>query len=847
MADTTTIVSIPRQLTPLIGRERELNAIQALLCTSSRLVTITGIGGIGKTRLAHQVALELEPEFAAGAMFVSLADIREADQIAFEVTRTLGISITSGGVESIIETLGHEPRLLVLDNLEQIPAAGTVIANMLEHLPNLAMLCTSQIPLNVPGEHLFPLHAMPTPAPDQPATGPAVELFQTRARAVNPHLQYDGAQADIVAEICRMVDGIPLAIELAAGRTSILTPTELRDRLGNRLEVLAGGSATMPNRLRTMRNAIAWSYDLLDDDQKRVFRYISVYSGGISLAAITDTLSTLEITDSTLDVVDFLVTRGMLQRIDSRTSSPRYQMLPTLREFGAEQLAADGDDFGARLSHGNYVVNLAEDAEPHLQSAGQAAWLDRLDDDLDNIAVASTWAASHRPDITLRVISSIWRFLQFRSQVPRFLTLGQQALEADLPSDVLAKGWSGVGLLMGHLQQDSNDAYETAIRHARIAGDAGMEVRSISGLGYNALVRGDLEKAQSYYEQSLEMNEALSSDHGLSSTHTNLGIIHAYRGEFDHALERLHTATRYAHAAGDRAAIARLHNNMAAISNNMGRHKAGREYAEKALAIAREMQNDQETFNSLWVLANSHQALDAWEESERLIAEAIPLAHKAGRLTEALDLKTSLIDIHLHRKNIPAANQEVVDILTAAAADPERHSSAIVACAGSVISYAPGHVKRKSLAELIGGVQAWRERQVSVKIQQPDAALREHLESIKDDPDPEMQNALAAGSQWNLAQLQSSALSMALEIKSSLPTVPVAEAEAPRANVNLTARELDVLAKMAKGHTNAEIADELFISERTITTHASNIFGKLEVKNRSAAVAYARKAGLLQA
>ncbi|MGH2530939.1 MAG: ATP-binding protein [Thermomicrobiales bacterium] len=439
---------LPAPVTPLVGRERETKDVQDLLLRDGvRMVTLTGPGGVGKTRLALDVATALESEFG-GVGFVSLAPIRAVDLVPSAIARSLGIR--ESGTQPLDERLRARLRdahlLLLLDNFEHVEDAAPLIAELLVACPRIRALVTSRAPLRVSGEHEYPVPPLRVPeTPVRPAVADlarteAVTLFCQRARAVRPDFVLHEANAAVVAEICRRLDGLPLAIELAAVHIKVLSPRDLLTRLTNRLQILVGGSRDLPARLQTMRDAIAWSYDLLSPEEQALFRRLSIFVGGCTLDAAKwvmaeggkrkadateaegrgrkaesdDGSAAVRRPPSASDVLDgiaSLVDKSLLRRTDQDEGEPRFEMLETIREYGVDQLAASGEETTARARHTAWYLALAERAEPELTGPEQISWLERLECEHANLRGALAWLSEgERAEQALRLAGALSHF-----------------------------------------------------------------------------------------------------------------------------------------------------------------------------------------------------------------------------------------------------------------------------------------------------------------------------------------------------------------------------------------------------------------------------------------------------
>jgi predicted ATPase/class 3 adenylate cyclase len=406
--------NLPLQPTPLIGREKEVAEVCDLLRgETTRLLTLTGPGGIGKTRVALQAAADLLEDFPDGTFFVPLATLTDAELFSSAVAETFGVKETADQPldESLKDYLSERRMLLLLDNFEQVLEAATAVTELLAGAPGLKVLATSRAPLGLYGEHVFPVP--PLSMPDLKSPPPlerftqyeAVGLFVERARAVKPDFKVTNESAPAVAEICVRLDGLPLAIELAAARITMLPPRAMLQRLTSRLKLLTGGARDLPERQRTLRATIEWSHALLEEGEQLLFGRLAVFSGGRTLEAIEAICDTRS--DLTVDVfegVSSLLDKSLLRQEEGANGEPRFVMLETVHEFAREKLQGSGEAEQIKRVHAEYFLTLAEEAYPELKGANQLQWLERLEVEHDNMRAALSWTLERKEvEVALRL------------------------------------------------------------------------------------------------------------------------------------------------------------------------------------------------------------------------------------------------------------------------------------------------------------------------------------------------------------------------------------------------------------------------------------------------------------
>jgi len=512
---------------PLVGREHQVRRVREQLSDhhEGRLLTLTGPGGVGKTSLALVAAAGLRAAFPGGVTWVPLASLVDAALLPTAVAHALGLVDTGGSPapEALRAVLDERRTLVVLDNVEHLAAAGYV-SDLLATCPQLTVLATSRSPLEIRAEQEFPVPALPTPSdvPGLPvhavAANPSVDLFLRRAQAVKPTFVLTQTNAEAVAAICRCLDGLPLAIELAAARIRVLPPQAMLERLGDRLSFLTGGASDLPQRQRAMRATVAWSYDLLSEAHREVFTQLAVFDGSFGFAALEAVLPTDSMT--LLDGIETLHRSNLLLLADSADDEARFRMFGTVRDFGLEGLARRDDAEELRERQATYYLAFAEDAAGRFYGPESTRWLDRLEDDRANLRAALRWFLDRRDVVQgLRLCAALWWFWYVRG----YATEGRAALTAflDLPmpaSSQAVRPRAEALLGAGQLAQTQGDyaaarrSLADSIRLYRSVGDERSTAAALLAAGFTARVQEDYQPARDLLERSL----ALARDNGYS-------------------------------------------------------------------------------------------------------------------------------------------------------------------------------------------------------------------------------------------------------------------------------------------------------------------------------------------
>jgi predicted ATPase/DNA-binding CsgD family transcriptional regulator len=754
------------------------------------------------------VAASLHNSFANGAYFVSLAPVSNPELVLSTIAQTLGVREASG--ETILGTLCAALRdrhlLLILDNFEQVVSAGPRVLDLLQCASRLQVLVTSRTVLRVYGEQeyaVLPL-ALPDPSqkesPEQLAKYEAVRLFIERARAVKPGFGVTKSSASVVAEICRQLDGLPLAIELAAARIKLLSPPAILKRLDQRLPLLTRGATTLPYRHQTLRDAIAWSYDLLSDEEKRLFRALSVFVGGCTLEAAEAVCGAQPITDhrppatnpsvlspqsSVLDGLAALVDKSLLRQEEQEDGEPRFYMLETIREFALGELVIRGEAEGMRQRHADYFLALAELAEPGLMGSELALWLGRLDGDHDNLRTALSWLLEQEEAETaenaLRLLLALRYFWDRRIHISEYERWMERALAQVGPEATLLRLRAlRVCRVQATKQNDFSRARawaEQAVAMARELGDKWQITESLSGLALVEYMQGDYDTARSLMEGSLAIYRELGADLYIARTLNNLGEVARYQGDYRHAEGLYKESLSLFREAGEKSGIMAAVINLGLCAYHLGNLQEARAAYLEALALAQETHSQNATAT---VLTNLSSVI--LSESPGIEADEAP----------------------------QAATQDLEGM--------------------------------EQIARFSGLAAAMLERS-GRRLEAPDQAEYDHNVATARARLGEAAFT-AAWNEGNALTLQD-ALPLALEAPTAhVPATPVRARAVSRSGIPasseqaLTRREIEVLRLVAVGLTNPDIAEHLSLSIYTVQTHLRSVFSKIDVKTRTAAVHY---------
>ncbi|HEX2739681.1 MAG TPA: helix-turn-helix domain-containing protein [Rubrobacter sp.] len=640
-AAVTPMSTLPSSLTPLLGREREVEEIDKLLRRAAvRLLTLTGPGGIGKTRLVTEVARMADGDFPDGVAFVALAPLGDAALVMPTVSQVLGLREVAGvhPIESLRQHLREKTFLLVLDNFEHVAEAAPEVVDLLGSCPNLSVLVTSRAPLRVRGEREYSVSSLAVPDPtrlpeaDEVARTPAAELFVERAEEASPSFELTEANAASVAAICWRLDGLPLALELAAAQTRFLGPTALLSRLDRALE--AGGARDLPERQRTMRSTLDWSHDLLHEPEKELFRRLSAFAGGFTLETAEDVGAAGSVeAEDVFVLLGNLVEQSLVVVETTLEGRTRYRMLEPVRQYALERLRESGEADEARKRHVRHFLALAEQAEPHIKGLDQATWLDRLETENDNLRAAIGWSIETGDAQSASrfgwVLSMYW-VMRSRHSEGR-LWMEQTVARNDLPDETRAKAlWALAACVYGSGDDERLMAIsEEGVAVSRRVRDARAEAYLVGMGGFAALQLGDLDRATRDLEESLRLDRELGDDWAAAHILTHLAVVPFRQGNFPRVAAYAEEALELTERTGDRLAANIALYLLAQSALASGEHEQARVYFRDALVLTFEVSD---LTNAAYCL----QGLAAVAEAQGEPSRAATLLGAAEALLEAV-------------------------------------------------------------------------------------------------------------------------------------------------------------------------------------------------------------------
>jgi predicted ATPase/DNA-binding SARP family transcriptional activator/DNA-binding CsgD family transcriptional regulator/Tfp pilus assembly protein PilF len=790
--------NLPVPRTSFVGRGRELGEIERTL-TMTRLLTLVGTGGSGKTRLALRVAADLAGAYPDGVRFVGLAGLSESGLAAQEVADTLGVREESGRplVEVLAESIGEKKLLLVSDNCEHlIEAVARLIDSLLASCPHLEVMATSREPLGVEGEVLYSVPPLPVPTGlpgDLTRLGDydSVRLFVERTRLKLPGFSLTQENVRPVTEVCRRLEGLPLAIELAAARMGTLAADQMAERLEDSLGLLSVGPRTLSARQRTMRAAIGWSFGLLSEPEKETFVRLSVFSAGFTLEAAEAVCQGGIVGEGELlNLVSDLVDKSLVVAETIAEARVRYRMLELIRQYAHEKLEEGGEADVVHRRHGVFFLALAGEAEPQPKGAQREAWLNRLEPEHDNVRAALSWSlGGHDPGLGLRLAAAFWQFWDGRGHLGEGSAWLREALAKGgdaAGADARATALYGLGLLVDALgdferaeacQKDAFALYEQL-------GDRVGVAESLNSQGWIAFRRGDTGRASSLFERGLKAARESENQVAIRRAINGLAVIAFDAGDRERARRLWEDALVLGRKHGDRFGVARVLINVGFVDIAFGNYERSTEPLEEALAIGHQL-------NSRELLANSLLCLGL-------------AAVLRGRPQRARTMLVESLQIDVAREAKSDIDEDLEALATTAGALGQHTRAARL------------WGTAEALREAIGAVWARPERMV--------------FEPLRDAARSRLDEAAWAA---EFAEGKAMGLKEAVEYALSEEEPSTPEQPSDDRITGLTPREREIAALVAQGMTNRRIASELVLSEHTVATHVSRILKKLGLHSRA--------------
>ena len=814
--------NLPLEVSSFVGREEELAEVGRLLA-GAHVLTLVGAGGSGKTRLALRAAREATGSFADGVWLVELAPLADPSLVPEAVAGVLGVREQPGlsTVEALTRYLQDRKVLLLLDNCEHLVDACAVLVDaLLPWCPRLRVLATSREALRVDGERVWTIPPLAAPDPESPpdpdalGRNEAVGLFVERASAVAPAFALGAENAAAVASVCVRLDGLPLAIELAAARMRVLSVAQISSRLDDCFSLLTDGGRTALPRHKTLRAAMDWSHDLLPEDERILFRRLSVFAGSWTLSAAEEVCAGDGFEeDDTLDLLSHLVDKSLVLVTDeggSPSGEARYRILEPVRQYASEKLAGSGETREIRRRHAAFFLVLAEEADSGLEGTEQAVWLERLDGEHDNIRAALSWALGRNGDagLGLRMGAALGEFWYLRGYRE-----GRRWLE-----EALAKA----------------EQTPTVAR-----------ARALQRVSWLAIYQGDFDRAERAGEEGLALEDVqlFQSRGGIkvaAELKRTLGLAVANRGQLERAMDLFGESLALSSEAGDRRGFAHSLFRLGMGSREQGDYGRATERLEEALALCRESGDPALAASILTHLGYTFLLKDDLDRATAFLEDAAAMLREQGhRVYLALSLA------YLGWAALLRGNSRRARALHSESLELRREVGDKPAAAESLGALA-------CVAEVQG------EARLSGRLFGAAVALREEIGMQQDPSDHALQEPYLAaarsrldGASWEAAFAEGRAMSfesaveyaLAIEEHPVVSTVP-AQQPSPERPAGLTTREVEVLRLVASGMSSARVAEELFVSPRTVDTHLTSIYRKLGVSSRAGATRFALEHGL---
>jgi predicted ATPase/DNA-binding CsgD family transcriptional regulator len=815
--------NLPAPHTHLIGRENDSATVRDLVLQApGRLVTLTGTGGCGKTQLALLVAAGLVETFSDGVWLVELANVQAPHLVPYAIASVLGRRerAREALIDTLVAHLETRAMLLVLDNCEHlIDVCADLAERLLVGCPRVRLLATSRERLRIGAETIWRVPSLPGPdpratiAPEELLAYPAVELFVARAHAIQPDFALSPATASSIAGICARLEGLPLALELAAARVSALSLAQILERLDDSFRLLIGGSRTAPTRQQTLRATLDWSHGLLSAAEQAVFRRLAVFSGGWNLEAAEAVCSDSTIPSAdVLELLTHLVDKSLVVVAeDERIRRSRYRLLEPIRQYTWEWLFDAGEAAEARQRHLVWLLGLAEQADPTRPGSPQEPGLTQLEAEYDNLRAALAWGIENDPERGLRLaaeLAEFWRRSGHHAEGRRWLHAVLAAVE---PSSAQLESRARVLLAAGQLAVDAGELSQEQISMAeesvglfRDSGDQRGLIEALQHLGRLMLESGqDAEHVYPVLEESLRVAQTLGDQHGIGFALANLAYLGWCQGRHSEALELYEQAVTHIRASGDALFTGLVLGALGWYTFLTGDLDGARRYKEESLAILRGLEAREALGLALLGLAHVVRKEGDRARLRLLLAESIALLREVGSPGIA----------------------DWLSFVGQVQVDQAEYASGVRLLAAGCESVGPRVGSLRALLYLM-----------------PSEERDAHLATARSAMgEAAFQHAWAAGQAMTIQH----AIAEALAMHASDLVLPERQQDVLLQVAGLTAREVEVLRLVAKGQSNKQIAAELVLSVRTVERHITNLYGKIDARGKADATAYAFTHGLL--
>ena len=849
--------NLPAQLTPLIGRKQEVAAVCALLRRPEvRLVTLVGTGGVGKTRLGLQVGTDLLDEFADGVCFVQLAPLSDPDLVVPTIAQALGIQ--EAGERPLLDLLQAYVRdkqlLLLLDNFEQIAAAAPGLSELLSGCPQLKMLVTSRAVLHIRGEHEFPVPPLELPdlthLPGSEALSQfgSVALFLQCAQTARLDFQMNPASTHTIAEICVRLDGLPLAIELAAARIKVLSLQALLTRLGHRLQVLTSGAQDAPVRQQTLRNTLAWSYDLLDVEEQQFFRRLSIFVGRFTLAD-AEGLSTVlgDTSAEVLDGVASLMDKSLLRQVEQEGEEPRLLMLATIREYGLEVLASSGEMESTQRAYAHYYLRLSEDAEVEIGGPHQAVWLERLEREHDNLRAALQWFLEQAEkegatqdersmETALRLggaLRDFWRIHGHISEGRNFLEralAASEGIEASVQAKALIAA-ANLAFIQSDYDRTEMLCKQSLTLYRELEDQPGIAF-SVYLLGFVAWTRGNIAKARSLLAESLALAKAVDDEQRAAWSVFVQGLLESSQGEYAMARalfeESLAIHRRLQNKRGIAHALSQLAQVLIVSQRDLARVPS---LLEECLAVSREIGFKEGIAASFWLSGQVVLGQGDLVTARSLAEKSVVLYKEMGHRHGTAESLSAFGKVLAAEADYAAARSQYEDSLEICGALGAKWI--IATCLLGLGEVVAAQRQLAWAAQLWGAADALRD---ALGVPIPPFELADYERALTAARVQLGERAFSAA--WAQGRAMTPEQALGAQGQKPAPTSTTTAAP-PTYPAGLTAREMEVLRLVAGGLTDVQVAEKLILSPRTVHAHISSIYSKLGVTSRSTATRYA--------